>query len=129
MKRTWTTRPFTTCNGDGTFQSATVLDSGGTSGNQNLPSGLVVADFNGDGIPDIAVANQAGMSDGDGSVAVLLGSGGGAFLPTVVYDSGGVTATALVAADTTGDGYLDLLIANNCTQSSCSHNGGALRYC
>jgi hypothetical protein len=87
---------------------------------------LVVADFNGDGIPDIAVANQSGLQNGDGSVAVLLGAGGGNFLPAVIYDSAGFTATALVATDANGDGYPDLLIANNCAQSSCSPQQGSV---
>ena len=52
-------------NGDGTFGSGVTLASGA------LPSGIVAADFNGDGGLDLATAN--GTTGGDsGSVTVLL---------------------------------------------------------
>jgi hypothetical protein len=52
-------------NGDGTFGSGVTLTSGA------LPSGIVAADFNGDGGLDLATAN--GTTSGDtGSATVLL---------------------------------------------------------
>ena len=52
-------------NGDGTFGGGVTLTSGA------LPSGIVAADFNGDGGLDLATAN--GTTDGDtGSATVLL---------------------------------------------------------
>jgi hypothetical protein len=52
-------------NGDGTFGAGVTLTSGA------LPSGIVAADFNGDGGLDLATAN--GTTEGDtGSVTVLL---------------------------------------------------------
>ncbi len=55
-------------NGDGTFQTAKVVNVGGT------PSSAVVADFDGDGIQDLAVANYD-----DGNITVLIGQGDGTF--------------------------------------------------
>ena len=59
-------------NGDGTFQSAANFDSG------QFPAAAAVGDFNGDGKPDLAVANQT-----SGDVGVLLNTTGpGASPPT-----------------------------------------------
>ena len=60
-------------NGDGTFQPAVNYPLPNCS---DVPA---VGDFNGDGNPDLAVA------DGDGSVLVLLGNGDGTFQPAVSY--------------------------------------------
>src|SRR5439155_8899852 len=59
-------------NGDGTFTEA--AGSPFPAGDQ--PSAVVVADFNGDGKPDIAIANK-----GDNSITVLQGDGAGGFKP------------------------------------------------
>ncbi len=57
-------------NGDGTFQEA----AGSPYRVGNNPSSVVVADFNGDGNPDFAVANQ-----GDNTISVFKGDGKGGF--------------------------------------------------
>ena len=57
-------------NGDGTFQEA----AGSPYSVGNNPSSVVVADFNGDGNPDFAVANQ-----GDNTISVFKGDGKGGF--------------------------------------------------
>ena len=59
-------------NGDGTFTEAT--GSPFVAGKQ--PSAIVIADFNGDGNLDIAVANK-----GDNSISVFQGNGSGGFKP------------------------------------------------
>ncbi len=59
-------------NGDGTFTEAP--DSPFTVGTD--PSAVVVADFNGDGIQDFAVANR-----GDNTISVFKGDGTGKFTP------------------------------------------------
>src|SRR5262249_5056131 len=66
-----------------------------------------VGDFNGDGRPDLAVADQLGDT-----VSVLLGKGDGSFaFPPAVYPAG-QSPSALAAGDFNGDGLPDLAVAN-----------------
>ncbi len=71
------------------------------------PSSIAVADFNNDGWPDLAIANEL-----DNNVVVLLGNAGG-FTPVA---SGPFPTSAdpdfVVSADFNGDGNPDLAIAN-----------------
>ncbi len=76
---------------------------GKTSGN---PVAIVTGDFNGDGILDVATANQ-----GSNTVSVLFGLGNGTFKPAVTIPVGKVPS-ALIAVDLTGNGRLDLVTAN-----------------
>jgi hypothetical protein len=68
------------------------------------PSSVVVADFNGDGKPDIAVANR-----GSGNVSILLGSGNGTFQAAVNFVAGG-GPQRIAVGDFNGDGKLDLAV-------------------
>jgi hypothetical protein len=89
-------------NGDGTFQAAIGYDSGG-----NPATAVAVADVNGDGKPDLVLANW-----NDGTVGILLGNGDGTFQSVFTYGSGGVMPEAIVIADLNGDGLPDLVIGN-----------------
>jgi hypothetical protein len=104
-------------NGDGTFQTAVTYDSGG-----DYPTGVAVADVNGDGKPDIVAANGfcCSISTGDGFAAVLLGNGDGTFQAAVTYDSGGKGAWSAAVADVNGDGRPDIVVANECSSSGCA---------
>lgn len=102
-------------NGDGSFQNAVIYDAGGMS-----TDSVAVADVNGDGKPDIVIANLCATSvcSNDGSVGVLLGNGDGTFRSVVTYDSGGSRSSSVAVADVNGDGKPDVVVANICLAGS-----------
>ena len=69
------------------------------------PMAVVVADFNGDGKQDIAVANS-----GSGNVSILLGNGDGTFQAAVNFDAGMAKPSSLAAGDFNNDGKPDLAV-------------------
>src|SRR5579872_2316915 len=71
------------------------------------PNGIVTADFNGDSIQDLAVANQ-----GSNTISILLGNGDGTFTAGAALNTGNQPG-ALVAADFNGDGIMDLAVADS----------------
>ena len=71
-----------------------------------LPISVAVGDLNGDGIPDLAVAN-----DGSAGVSILLGNGSGTFAP-VMQVSTGPSPYSVALADFNGDGNLDLVTSD-----------------
>jgi len=87
-------------NGDGTLQTANTLPYAG-----NSPYSIAIADFNGDGKPDLAVANLGG------NVSVLFGNGDGTFQPAINYAAGSGPRWVAVA-DLNGDGIPDLIVAS-----------------
>jgi len=91
-------------NGDGTFQPAI------TSAVPFDPSQLVVADMNGDGIPDLVMTAQSDLSL-SGSVIVMLGDGKGRFGHPASYYAGGA-AFYLAVGDVNHDGKLDVVVTN-----------------
>jgi hypothetical protein len=87
-------------NGNGTFQTAVAYDTG------SRPESIAVADFNGDGLPDMAAADFNAAE-----VSVLLGSGNGVFGKAVNYAVGS-GPVSIATADFNGDGKADLVTTN-----------------
>jgi hypothetical protein len=85
--------------GDGSFLPA-VRYAAGTS-----PNSVAVGDFNRDQQPDLAIAN-------DGGVSVLIGKSDGSFLPAVSYGAGR-NPSAVAVGDFNADQQLDLAVAND----------------
>ncbi len=72
----------------------------------NRPDGIAFADFNGDGLADMAVS-----SDTPDKVVVFLNTGSGAFGAGVAYQMGnGTGPDDLAAADIDGDGDMDIAV-------------------
>ena len=67
--------PIPAGNGDGNFCGSPVTYPTGAN-SLGLPDSLVALDLNGDGLPDLAVANR-----NDSSVSTLPNAGGGKFKP------------------------------------------------
>jgi hypothetical protein len=95
-------------NGDGTFAFHEQFDAGA------FPSAIEAADFNADGLPDLAVSNQGQdfVSGVPADVSILLGSGEGSFAPEVRY-AAGVNPSAIAVADVDGNNSPDLVVANH----------------
>jgi hypothetical protein len=70
------------------------------------PESVAVADFNGDGIPDLLTAN----SDSN-NVTMLLGNGSGGFSSPISFPVG-VNPFAVAVGDFNGDGRPDLAVVN-----------------
>jgi hypothetical protein len=92
-------------NGDGSFQSPVSYDA---------PGNVIAADFNGDGITDLAA-----VASPNGSVSVLRGNGDGSFQLAVSYVTATFSVNAAVA-DFNGDGRAD--IADLGTNNTSSGN-------
>jgi hypothetical protein len=102
------------------FAKPVVYGSGGSG-----PRSLAVADLNNDGYLDIVVANQCPL-DGycpNGQVSVLLGNAQGTFQSPALYSSGGVYANSVVIVDLRRNGIQDLVVTNQCQDSTCDNGG------
>jgi hypothetical protein len=96
-------------NGDGTYQTPQVIGP--------ALGALVVGDFNGDGVLDLAELNNSG-----GFVSVLLGNGDGTFRAPI-RSATGAEPTGLATGDFNGDGLLDLAVVNRNTFSVLVNDG------
>jgi hypothetical protein len=90
---------------DGTPSISTPIDLG-TLG----PSAFAVADFNGDGVPDLAIGGGDQSGTGNTSILVAEGSSDGTFQLAAPTNLGTLVPFGLVAGDFTGDGRTDLTL-------------------
>lgn len=103
-------------NGDGSFQPPSFSPQSVSTTSGVGP--VVIADFNNDGKPDVAVALGESQSQ---SLAVLLGNGDGSFAsPSYVFDGG---ASLLVSGDFNRDGNIDLAASGNSGAAILFGNG------
>jgi hypothetical protein len=86
-------------NGDGSFAARSFAAG-------RVPYSVAVGDFNGDGAPDLAVANNF-----SNNVSVLLGRGDGGFQAARSFGTGRAPYSVAVG-DFNRDGALDLAVAN-----------------
>jgi hypothetical protein len=87
-------------NGDGTFGTKTDYATGSN------PRSVAIGDFNGDGKPDLVVANQLSST-----VSVLFGNGNGTFGARCDYGTGNAPSSVAIG-DLNGDGKPDLAVTN-----------------
>ncbi len=85
-------------NGVGGFSPPSTVSTG------NVPQAVVVTDFDGDGIEDLAVSSQNG-------VGVFLGNGNGTFREVGSYPAN-IGPAGLAVGDFNKDGLPDLAVAN-----------------
>jgi hypothetical protein len=97
-------------NGSGTFQSAVNYPAGPN------PVDIAVGDLNGDGLPDIVVAN---LGTSPGTVTILFNdpTSPGTFLPAVSIPLGQDDPRGVKLADMNGDGFLDIVSSNYAANS------------
>lgn len=86
-------------------------------------SSIAVADFNRDGIPDLAVVISTAPPAGSGGVAIMLGRGDGTFGPPEIvfrtlpdastFSSSASSSGSLAVGDFNGDGNPDLAVVNH----------------
>ena len=84
------------------FASMATFSSGASN-----PCCVAAGDFNGDGKPDIVVANYD-----NGTVGILLSNGSGGFATATTFSSGGSGPLSVAIGDFNGDGRKDLAVAN-----------------
>ena len=115
----YTTNSVSLGRGDGSFQTAQFYPFAVEGQYQNI----AVADFNGDGIPDVAAQSLA-----NGGIAVVLGAAHGVLtskqLVTAVCTN--TFTYGIAAGDVSGDGKADVVAVFGGGSGSCNHEVAVL---
>lgn len=109
-------------NGDGTFQAPVPYTSG------KNPLAIVVSDFNGDNVQDVAVANWGDGYQLAGDVSLYLGQGDGTMAAQIRFPVGvhfdpqydPTTPRSLAIGDFNTDGHQDLVVGMSGTWNSAN---------
>jgi FG-GAP-like repeat len=101
------------CTFSHSAQAAVGFKSAASYPARTAPLAVAVGDFNGDGKPDLAVANVGDPAAGDaGNVSILIGNDDGTFQPPLSV-AAGKNPFSIAVGDFNGDGHADLVVANN----------------
>jgi uncharacterized repeat protein (TIGR01451 family) len=90
-------------DGTGNFTASTSMAATGLR-----PYGVIVGDFNGDGKPDLAIANND-----SNTLSILLGDGTGKFTPIAAPLATGPGPVFPAVGDFNNDGRLDIVVPNS----------------
>ena len=83
------------------------------------PTAITAGDFDADGDADLAVANETFFYN---AATVILNNGDGTF-GTKTHYAAGLQSWDIVSADVSGDGFLDLALANRLSDNVSVHRG------
>jgi hypothetical protein len=97
-------------------------DSGDSS--ESFATSITVGDVDGDGNPDLVVANFC-VNCSNAVVSVLMSNGDGTLQPAQVYSSGALGTNSITLGDVNEDGNLDIVIATGCENQVSCPTGGA----
>jgi Ca2+-binding RTX toxin-like protein len=81
------------------------------------PKAIVLADFNGDKALDMLMGNGEAQN---GTASVLLGNGAGGFSAPMTLETKGIEPEVAATGDFNGDGFADVVIANEATPGNVS---------
>ena len=97
-------------DGDGVFDPIVPYLLGPVMGSS--AEHVVIADLNGDGVLDLAVADAIDQGGGnrEGKIWILMGVGGGAFSPAIHYQLAGLYPMHIATGDLDADGDTDLAL-------------------
>ena len=113
-------------NGAGAFSSAHAIY---TATGQHVVNGIVSGDFDSDGKPDIALADDIGFqgSFSNTTLAVLYGNGNFTFQKTTAYSAANGARLFISSGDLNGDGKTDLfgLYSGNAQQLAVFYANGS----